>query len=185
MYTDSTGESWNSFWNDVDEWIKNEIINPAGQMMINTIFLVMDNIVPDNDVNVIVFETIYFFGCGGEISYTKGFCIDRDGNIGSFSSFGLGADLGCGVSVGWGISTSNAPTIYDFKGYGLNIGGSFGIPIAGPISVGPGYEWAIAIDNGYTTNTYSLNIGIGKIPFEMHASLSNSWVYDVYSFGGD
>jgi len=184
MYTDATGNSWDSFWNDVNSWFVEKIINPVGCAITDAVFWTVDTIAPENDINTIQLGFSFFAGCGFEYTFATGYALDREGNFGKYITStipGTGACIGDGVSLGLSLSFSNAQTINDLAGRNVNVGASAGVSVYG-VSIGIGVDWSKSLDNGYTTWSGSCNIGVGKIPFEGHASLTYTWIIDTYSF---
>ncbi|MGH8504700.1 MAG: hypothetical protein ACRETM_01900 [Stenotrophobium sp.] len=60
------------------------------------------------------------------LQYGAGIAVDGNGNVGTYSTGGVGAGAGAGASGGVSFGGSNAPTICDLRGLFVNYGGAAG-----------------------------------------------------------
>ena len=113
-------------------------------------------------------------GFQGSIAFAITF--DERGNVGFIFTKSAGAGSpSAGISIFK--SKTNAPSITDQAGAGLNIGGSgsfYGV------SVGGEYNVLLAGDNMYTGYTVSAGVGVG-LPVEGHGSFSETTVFGVFN----
>ena len=178
---DPRGTSWSDFWENVSGWIDDNIIDPVGQIVVDAIFTVVDAINPNNDINSIQIGKNLTGGLGFYGTLSFGISLTREGEVASYVTLSGGGALGCGWGGNGTITTSDATSIDSLNGHSFSLGGSFSIPVAGPVSLGGGYDYSAF--QSYHSNTFSLGVGCGKLPAEFHASWNYTWHFmrnDLY-----
>ena len=109
------------------------------------------------------------------VAVSFGFTNDHNGNFGFYLTLSVG-----GGTPTAGISKSraktNAPTIFDQRGWGMSMGGSVS-PVVLPISVGGEYNMLLNDQFDYTYSGFTTNVGAGiGLPAEWHGTIDHTWV---------
>lgn len=157
-------------WNNVTTWVDDNIINPAGQVVVETTFAIIDWINPNNEISSVQIGYTVSAGCGFGIAVSYGITLNRNGDIAPYITPSAGGSAGVGISVSPFVTFSTAEALTDIEGLGFDLGGSFSIPIYGPIGAGGGYDFSIS--PAARAHTISANVGAGLLPVEFHAYLT-------------
>ena len=146
-----------------------------GQFVIETTFLIIDSIDPDNETNTIQIGKTTSVGCGAEINWSYGIAFNRSGEFSFYFTPGFGAVTGAGLSASPSITFSTAKTMDDVGGWGMDLGGGFSIPIYGPLGVGAGYDYSAS--QTARSHTYSISAGMGYLPVEFHSHITYTFCF--------
>ena len=114
------------------------------------------------------------FGIAGSVAFAVTF--DERGNVGFMFTKSIGGGT---PSAGINLfkTTTNAPSIQDQAGGGLNMGGSVSV---GPLSAGGEYNMLLAGEDMYHGYTVEAGTGIG-LPAEFHAAYSDTNVWEIFN----
>ena len=180
-FNDPTGEG--KVW----DWLKEKVVDPAAEFIIDTIFESLDTAYPGNPINVLSIGVNVSGGCGLGVSLSFGVSIDREGSINPTVSVAAGGFAGCGASINFSYSVSTATKNDTLNGLGGNFGGSFAVPVYGPIGVGGGVDVSVGYDkytNGpYFSVTFSEGVSVGPSPIEFHGQVNYTWVLPGFKVG--
>ena len=114
------------------------------------------------------------YGFAGTIAF--GTTYDEEGNYGVFLTLSSGGGTPT-FGISSFISKTNAPTIYDQRGWGTSMGGAV-TPAVLPICVGGEYNMLLDSNGEYAYSGVTMNAGIGVgLPGEWHGTMDYTWVW--------
>ena len=132
--------------------------------------------IPDQEFNL---HWGWYVGAGllgATVAVTFGYTYDDNDNFGFYATVSIGAGTPS-AGISGSVTKTNAPTIYDQRGWGLSMGGSVS-PAIPFLSVGGDYNMLLddTFSPAYSGVTTNVGVGVG-LPAEWHGTFDYTWVW--------